>query len=305
MFKCATPNCHAPAKSSCSGCGREQYCSSECQKKDWKKHKLMCPMLKKLSYNLQPYNEVGLVIEEIEDLAIDLTTALGEDDVPSQIRVLNHLLIYAEYQFGVRVVGKSYHEGADGGHISNWDVEIEIFYDIVDRLTILYSKNKVLSCYCPETARNDLIFASLEKTRSILNPWIDCLDRAADSLIESLDKDQTSNLLDYLRKMEQEFAMINMNRKHYNIADKNCERVLYYSRKREDNFGKEKSVFPPYEEYELQEKKTTEIFEALRTYCSLRLEQNDRTGAKSFAEEAYDLVAVAYNPVHPQVSYMK
>ena len=26
----------------CSGCGKVSYCSEECQKKDWKKHKVDC-----------------------------------------------------------------------------------------------------------------------------------------------------------------------------------------------------------------------------------------------------------------------
>jgi len=53
------------ARSSCSGCGREHYCGSDCQKLDWKKHKLMCPILKKLSSKLESYDKVVQVINEV------------------------------------------------------------------------------------------------------------------------------------------------------------------------------------------------------------------------------------------------
>lgn len=294
MCKCARPSCHIPAKSSCSGCGREQYCSSECQKKDWKKHKLMCPMLKKLSYKLQPYHEVARVIEEI----FESNEGLEDDDTPSQIRVLNQLSLYAGHQFGDRVEGKNYRERAGGERITNWEVEIWILYEIIDRLITKYLRDRDLN----DTVSNDFIYPYFEKVRSILDPWVACLETDADSLIESLDKEQTSKLLDELRRNELHCEVINSYRKNYDLADKNCERMLYYSRKREDDFQKTRLWFAPYEEREImQESKISDIFDSLRTYCCLRLHQNDRTGAKSFAEEAYDVVATAYNPVHPQV----
>jgi hypothetical protein len=43
------------------------------------------------------------------------------------------------------------------------------------------------------------------------------------------------------------------------------------------------------------------MFSALRTYCTLRQKQEDYSGALIFAEEAYNLVVEAYDPVHPQV----
>jgi hypothetical protein len=66
MSKCGRPGCHTPAKSSCSVRGREQYCSSSCQKFDWKIHKSMCPILKKFPNKLQPYREVTRLIFKIQ-----------------------------------------------------------------------------------------------------------------------------------------------------------------------------------------------------------------------------------------------
>jgi hypothetical protein len=87
MSKCARRDCHMAAKSSCSGCDREQYCGSACQKLDWKIHKSMCPILKKLSDTLQPYHEVVQVIKEI------LASKKGDN-----VRILEYLLQYADYQ---------------------------------------------------------------------------------------------------------------------------------------------------------------------------------------------------------------
>jgi hypothetical protein len=81
MLKCARPACHTPAQSSCSVCGREQYCSTYCQKLDWNIHKSMWPILKKLTNKLQPYREVTQVIFEIEN------SKKGKD-----VRILEHLL---------------------------------------------------------------------------------------------------------------------------------------------------------------------------------------------------------------------
>jgi hypothetical protein len=115
MFKCARPDCQILAKCSCSGCDREHYCGSDCQKLDWKIHKLMCPILKKLSYKLQPFREVDQIVNGI------MASKKG-----SVIRVLEHLLSYAEYQFGTEVEGKIYREREDGEHMSNSDVDLRI-----------------------------------------------------------------------------------------------------------------------------------------------------------------------------------
>jgi hypothetical protein len=47
--------------------------------------------------------------------------------------------------------------------------------------------------------------------------------------------------------------------------------------------------------------KTTLMLEALTSYCLLLIRQENFVGALLLAEEAYNYVAVAYNPVHPQI----
>jgi hypothetical protein len=122
MSECARPGCCKPGGSSCSVCVREQYCSSSCQKSDWKIHKPMCLILKKLSKTLQPYHEVTRLIDDI------LKSKKG-----NECRVVEHLLSFAEHQFGKGVPGNHYRERDDGDRISNWEAEIVILYRIIQR----------------------------------------------------------------------------------------------------------------------------------------------------------------------------
>jgi hypothetical protein len=69
----------------------------------------MCPILKKLSNKLQTYFEVSLLINEV------LESNKGKD-----IRVLEHLLSFADYQFGKGVTGKRYREMENGERMNNW-----------------------------------------------------------------------------------------------------------------------------------------------------------------------------------------
>jgi hypothetical protein len=39
---CGNPSCNTEGKRVCSTCNRENCCCPECQKKDWKVHKIMC-----------------------------------------------------------------------------------------------------------------------------------------------------------------------------------------------------------------------------------------------------------------------
>jgi hypothetical protein len=54
----------------------------------------MCPILKKLSNKKQPFEEVVGIITEIQ------ASNKGND-----LRLINHLQSYAEYQFGKEVQG--------------------------------------------------------------------------------------------------------------------------------------------------------------------------------------------------------
>jgi hypothetical protein len=89
----------------------------------------MCPILKKLSNTqLQPFREAHRLITEIM-----------ESNKGKEVRILEHLLSFAEFQFGKEVTGISYRERGNGECISNWNVDMLILYSINGRLIDLYA----------------------------------------------------------------------------------------------------------------------------------------------------------------------
>jgi hypothetical protein len=91
-------------------------------RKGKKSHKSICKILKKLSLQFQPYHEATKVIEEIrEELSIKKK---------EEIRVLGHMISYAEHRFGDRVLGKTCFERGSGECVDNWRVEILILIPI-------------------------------------------------------------------------------------------------------------------------------------------------------------------------------
>jgi hypothetical protein len=226
----------------------------------------MCPILKQLSTQLQPFHEVIRIMDEV------LTSKKGKD-----CRVLEHLLSYLEYQFGEKVTGIDYRERSNGERINNWKVEVEILYAIYFQLTDLYIHNNLLSM----TIRCEMSFPLLKRSLSLLNPWLIQLDLVGSNRMDT----RMDNMLEKLYTTEQHMAVVTMNKNQLDIAEGHCQQCLVYSRR----YGLE------------GEMKTTNILAALKLYCILREKQRDYSGALIFAEEAYNLVVEAYDPVHPQV----
>jgi hypothetical protein len=184
MSRCAQPDCSTPSKSSCSVCEREQYCGSNCQKVDWKIHKSMCPILKNLSTKLKPFHEVIRIKDEIS------ASKKGKD-----CRVLEHLLSYLEYQFGQKVAGIDYRERKSSERI-------EILQDIYSQLADLYLHNSsisMISCY-------EMSFPYLERSLSLLNPWLIQLDLDNGDQIDSCNDRQMNYLLQKICFLRAEYG---------------------------------------------------------------------------------------------------
>jgi tetratricopeptide (TPR) repeat protein len=230
----------------------------------------MCPILKKLSTQQQPFHEVIRIKDEI------LISIKGKDP-----RVLQHLLSYLEHQFGEKITGIDYCERGNGERISNWEVEVMILHDIYSRLGNLYVHDSSMSMI----RRCEMNFASLERSVSLLNPWLIQLDLDASNQTDSCNDHRMNHILERLFFVEKNMAAVSMNRRQLDIAEGHYQRCLAYSRR----YGLE------------GEKKITNILAALITYCKLRQRQSDYSGAVAFAEDAYNLVVEAYDPVHPQV----
>lgn len=128
MSKCARPGCLEEGINRCSKCLREPYCGGQCQKEDWRMHKLICKSLKKFSYQLQLYSEVTGVIkdtcEEVFDKQLDA-------------RIKRHLISYVEHQFGDRIPGRAYRENFNGTRVDNYDYELDVLLPLyIDLINI-------------------------------------------------------------------------------------------------------------------------------------------------------------------------
>jgi tetratricopeptide (TPR) repeat protein len=231
--------------------------------------------MKKLSFQLlQPYHEVVQVIKEIRK---ELSAKKKEE-----VRVLGHLISYALYQFGDRVLGKAHRErGSNIERINNWVVEIGILIPIYVDLTSIYNYDESLSLILCD----NLTFPNLEKMLDILRPWSTYLDLNRPGHVDSLDKDQINHTLMLFSQTECSIATIYKRRNQFGLAENHCQQALSYAKLFE---GKE-------------EHKTDVVFSALRAFYTLRRDQMNYTEALIFAEEAYNCVAIAYNPVHPEV----
>jgi tetratricopeptide (TPR) repeat protein len=125
----------------------------------------------------------------------------------------------------------------------------------------------------------------LERSLDILSPWMLTIDSDFINQSKSLNSNKTNYLLERSIFLDRNAAYLAMNRGQFDVAEGHCYRCLVNSRR-----------------LALEgEDKTTSIFNAFSNYVLLRQHQGDFSGAVTFAEEGYNLVVDAYNPVHPQV----
>mmetsp|Transcript_26947 Transcript_26947/g.25802 ORF Transcript_26947/g.25802 Transcript_26947/m.25802 type:complete len:487 (+) Transcript_26947:111-1571(+) len=268
--RCARPDCQNPGRSSCSNCKIEFYCGIDCQKTDWKKHRPMCSILKKLSIKKQPYFAAFHMIQEI------LASKEGNN-----MRVLEHVLSFVENLYGKQILGMGIRESEDGQSINNYDVEIALRLLINSRMGLFYSSNESLSAI----VRDEKMFPSLERSLSLLTPWLVHLDSDINNGSGCFPDVLMVALLQELLRTEQGLVTALMNKGQFDEAEGHCQRLLSYSKKCKVD----------------GENKTTAIYGALCTYVGLRQRQRNIPEAVTFAEEAYIVVSGFYDPVHPHV----
>jgi hypothetical protein len=226
--------------------------------------------LKKLSNQLQPYREVVQVIDEILE---------SPNQIRNKKRIVGHVISFVEFQFGERLPGKSYRERNNGEQISNWTVEIEILCQIYDSLIRIYDDYISLD----QMNKDIMILPLHEKRLELLAPW--SVDSDDSICIERLNKGQTNAILLMSSVIKNEIAFLFTRRNKFNLAESHCDEALSYARRYDGE----------------EEDKATLLCSAFTAYSDLRKKQFNFVDAATFAEEAYNCVAIAYNPVHPAV----
>jgi tetratricopeptide (TPR) repeat protein len=101
----------------------------------------------------------------------------------------------------------------------------------------------------------------------------------------SLNENQIEEILQLLFMAEQGMAIIYQHRNQFVIAESHCQRALSCARQCNEE----------------GETKTTLLLNALKSYCLVLIAQGDYVRVVPLSEDAYNCVAVAYDPVHPQV----
>jgi tetratricopeptide (TPR) repeat protein len=188
---------------------------------------------------------------------------------------------YSEHQFGDRVPGKAYRERKVGDRNDNWTVEIGILIPIYNNLVNVNSTDESLSMI----DTNSLRLFYQEKMLDLLIPWSSKLVSNSTSQIYSLDKDQINVVLYLLSTTELNIAMVHRCRNEFVLAESYCQQALSNARLYEGT----------------KEKKTDLVCDAIIAIHDTRAFQGNFIDALPFAEEAYNLYAIAYNPVHPKV----
>jgi hypothetical protein len=132
VTECARPSYDQLGTKGCSACPKEFYCSAECQKSDWKMHKITWPFIKVMSDVLLPFIEVATVIGKVRYQTDDQIAKLGRKNY---VRLLHHVAKFAEYQYGKRVAGTSSYNRKNGSSVQNWEVEYNLLYNIYNSFT--------------------------------------------------------------------------------------------------------------------------------------------------------------------------
>jgi tetratricopeptide (TPR) repeat protein len=228
--------------------------------------------LKKLSNQLQPYREV---VQNLNDSIFK-----APEKFQRNVRVVDHALSYAEFQFGDRVEGKAYRERGNGDRISNWTVEIEILHRVYSCKIQLYNNDQSMSTI----VKNNMAILYFEKMRQLLMPW-SILINSDNTKVKDVNRDDANTILQLLSNNDCNLVRVYIDRNEINLAENHCQCALS-SAKRYDG--------------EVVEK-TSLLRDAYLAYGNLRSMQKDYTDAAIFYEEAYNCVAMAYNPVHPEV----
>jgi hypothetical protein len=133
--------------------------------------------------------------------------------------------------------------------------------------------------------RDNLRLPYYEKMLDLLRPWSSKLDSNPTNRIDSVDKDQINIALYFLSTTECNIGTVLRIRNKFELSESYCQQALSHARLYEGT----------------EEDKVDLVCKALRAIYDITSMQSNYINALPFAEEVYNLVAIAYNPVHPRV----
>lgn len=108
------PNCSGPGIAFCGACQDEWYCGAECQRADWKVHKITCGKKLMSKEEIDYYSDYQA---SKADVAMRFGTA---SERVRAISLLEKSIMYAKRQYGDRVPGEYLCRRKDGTMIKDW-----------------------------------------------------------------------------------------------------------------------------------------------------------------------------------------
>lgn len=286
-LQCCKPTCENDRIKMCSACLKEGYCSSECQKKDWKIHKILCPYMKN-DKKLIPYAEVHIKLNE-------LLSQVNKHDNDNEIQLLEYLFYFAEYQYGdSRVVGKSYHE-RDNIKVYNFPVDLYVIYRIGTQLAECYFNSSVWmdksNAQKLTLSRNYMnqAYHYFQKMALVLEPWRVQLNGEEKDRIDSFDRKKINIIYECLASTEIRIGQCHMKFEGFETAGDFYQLAKSHANKIVTDGKVEEG------------KKIEVIFKALICYGEVLKFSHKNLEAKETIEECYNMVALEYNPTHPMV----
>jgi tetratricopeptide (TPR) repeat protein len=199
-------------------------------------------------------------------------------------RVLEHLILYGEHQFGKRVTGKAYRERRSGERMDNLNADVYIMCQLCRDLDNIFERNESRSLIVNDNMR----LPYLEKMLDMLRPWSAHVELSPTSGVGSLYEDQKVFVLKLLSGTERKICLIHNHRNEFREAEIHGQHAISYARVYQRLQGTE-------------EDKTDLLGRALITFYALRMSQENYDDALIYIEEAYNCAAVTYNPVHLEV----
>lgn len=198
---CARPDCDKIGTKGCSTCLKEFYCCADCQKLDWKAHKMMWNLVKRMPDTLVPFKDVRSVVEKVVEKT---ETQIATPRRDKYIKLLEHAVVFAEHQYRKRIEGKAYYERDNGDNIDNWEVEINILCRIYTTL------GKSISS--PDNNGDDVkdclinAISNYQKSLTILGRWIVELTFGEKERTNFPTQEMIDYLLDVLSMLEYDLS---------------------------------------------------------------------------------------------------
>mmetsp|Transcript_11263 Transcript_11263/g.10893 ORF Transcript_11263/g.10893 Transcript_11263/m.10893 type:complete len:329 (+) Transcript_11263:104-1090(+) len=242
---CAKHGCNKMGSKLCSSCNDESYCSPECQKLDWKIHKIICS---KQSGQLLPFEEA---MERFSKL---VNESFGKS-IENRLRILLYLQKFSEYQFEGFMDKPGSSRRTDGGNTSNdMVVDIKILNWIYFQLGTAYqpiTKNgtrtewttalsyyeksiKILEPYRQLLMKLDFSIEGSNKTDDSddLTTDFDCLSYRRHGLKSPLITDENfGSILEALSKTEDSLGGCHAALGNYSAANDFYSRAILHARK--------------------------------------------------------------------------